>query len=110
MRLDGMTYGLMMVAIGAGTFLIRFSFIWLFGRGQVRPEVQRLLRFVPPAVLSALALPAFVYAPAAEFSFVSPRFLAGLVAAGVAAKSRSVLLTILSGMTTLWALTFLKTL
>ena len=48
---------LIMLGIGIGTFLLRFSFIWLFSRGEVHPTVQRVLRFVPASVLSALILP-----------------------------------------------------
>lgn len=103
MPLDSLTLWLTMVIIGTGTFLIRFSFIWLFGRGQISPVVQRVLRFVPAAVLSALIMPSFVLSQQAGFSFGNNhRMWAGIVAAVVAARSGNVLLTISAGMATLW--------
>lgn len=107
MRSDPLTIWLTMFAIGAGTFLIRFSFIWFFGRGDVRPAIQRVLRFVPPAVLTALILPSFVFSQHASFSIGNPRMWAGLVAAIVASRSRNILLTISAGMGTLWFYSFL---
>ena len=107
MRLDPATLWLTLLAIGLGTFLIRFSFIWIFGQGEVRPAVQRVLRFVPPAVLAALVLPAVVFPQQAPFSLENPRLWAGLVAAAVAWRTRSVLLTIAVGMVSLWMFSLL---
>ncbi|MGC8494924.1 MAG: AzlD domain-containing protein [Syntrophobacteraceae bacterium] len=90
------------LGIGLGSFLIRFSFLWLFGRGSVSPRVERVLRFVPASALSALVLPSFVFGQQAPFSFENPRLWAGAVAALIAWKSRSVLLTIAAGMVCLW--------
>ncbi len=100
----GLRLWLTMIVIGVGTFMLRFSFIWLFGRGKVRPEIEQLLKFVPAAVLAALALPAFVFS-SETFSYANPRLLAGLIAAIVAWRSRNVLLTISAGMGALWLMT-----
>ncbi len=98
-----------LLIIGFGTFMIRFSFFWLLGKGNLRPEVERILRFVPAAVLSALIMPSLVIPhEAANFSFLDERLLGGLVAAGVAWKTKNVLLTISSGMISLWLVLFLK--
>ena len=94
------------LVIGVGTFLLRFSFIWLFGRGKVRPEVQQVLRFVPAAVMAALAVPSIVFSSHGGFSWTNPRMLAGIVAAVVASRSRNVLLTITSGMVTFWLISY----
>lgn len=102
MRPDSTAIWLIMLTIGAGTFLIRFSFIWLFGRGEVRPGLQRVLRFVPAAVLSALIVPSFFLSQQAGFSLANHRMWAGLVAAVIASRSQNVLLTISAGMGTLW--------
>ena len=107
MRPESLPLWLALLAIGLGTFLIRFSFIWLFGRGTVRPEVQRVLRFVPPAVLAALVVPGLVFPPQAAFSFQNPRLWAGLIATLVAWRSRSVLATLAAGMGSLWLLSLL---
>ena len=80
--------------------------IAMSGRSDRFPEtVQRALRFIPPAIFAALAAPAFL-APE-DVIDVSPgnlRLLAGIVAALIAWKTRSVLWTIVSGMASLWIL------
>ncbi len=102
MQLEPSTVWLIMITIGIGTFLIRFSFIWFFGRAAVRPGIQRALRFVPAAVLSALILPSFALSEQVGFSFANHRMWAGLVAAVIAWRSRNILLTISVGMGALW--------
>ena len=107
MPIDAPTLWIIMMVIGAGTFLIRFSFIWLFGLGEVHPAVQRALRLVPPSVLSALVLPSIVFPQQAAFSMVSPRLWAGVIAALVAWRTKNVLYTIVSGMASLWLFSLL---
>jgi len=93
-----------MLAIGLGTFSLRLSFIELLDGVAVPHAVRRALRFVPPAVLSALVVPAVLLgstetAPPA----LSARVLAGLVALAIACWRRSVVWTLVGGMATLWA-------
>lgn len=107
MPYDSPTVWLILLVTGAGTFLIRFSFIWFFGRGKIRPEVQRVLRFVPAAVLSALIVPSFMLSSSAGFSFENHRMWAGLVAAAIASRSGNIMLIISAGMGTLWLCSFL---
>jgi branched-subunit amino acid transport protein len=90
---------------GLVTFLTRLSFIALLGRLEVPPLLTRALRFVPAAVLSAIIVPELVMRGGApEVSFRNPRLVAGLLAALVAWKTRSVGLTIAAGMLALWGL------
>ena len=97
-----MNIWIIMLLGGLLTFGMRLSFVYLLGRVEVPQAVQRSLRFVPPAVLSALVLPELLM-PAGhlDIGLGNPRWLAGLVAIIVAWRSRSVLLTILVGMTAL---------
>jgi branched-subunit amino acid transport protein len=89
---------------GLLTFLTRLSFIALLGRFETPPRLARALRFVPPAILSAVILPEVVMRQGAlALSPGNPRLLAGLAAALVAWLSRSVLATIAVGMAVLWA-------
>lgn len=96
------------VAIGIGTYAIRLSFIHLFGRLDEIPEpVERVLRFVPPAILAAFALPAFVTVESSlAATLLDERLLAGFVAGAVAWTTENVLATIATGMGTLWLLRF----
>lgn len=90
---------------GLVTFATRLSFIALLGRWEPPPLVQRALRLVPPAVLSAIIAPELVIrGQALDLSFGNARLFAGLVAALVALKTRNVLLTIAVGMGALWGL------
>ncbi len=102
MKFDSTSLWMIITAAGLGTFLVRFSFIWFLGREKVHPTLQRLLQFVPPAVLSALIMPSFVISPQGDFSFVNDRLWAGLIAALFAWKTKNVVLTIIVGLVALW--------
>jgi branched-subunit amino acid transport protein len=96
---------LILLAIGAITFLTRLSFILLFSRMEVPPFWQRALRFVPPAVLSAILFPELVMREGViDLSAGNERLLAGILAALVAWRTRNVLLTLAVGLVTLWVL------
>lgn len=95
----------MMVVAGAGTFLIRLSFILLVGEREIPAFWRQTLRFVPPAVLSAIILPELLIQNGQiDISLGNSRLLAGLLAAGVAWKTRSATWTIIIGMAALWLL------
>mgnify|MGYP000383304280 CR=1 FL=1 len=96
----------LIVVIGVATFLLRFSFIFLFGRvEEVPPRVRTALRFVPPAVFAALAVPAVVSIDGSLGATVTDdRFLAGTLAAVVAWRTESMAWTLAAGMGTLWLL------
>jgi len=92
-------------AVALVTFAFRVSLLHLFGRVEVPPSVERALRFVPPAVLAVLVLPALVYPEGAlDLSLTNARLWAGLLAAGTAWGTRSVVLTLAAGMLALWTL------
>ena len=101
------TLALWLTIAGAGavTFALRLSLIALLGRMEIPPLLGRALRFVPAAVLTAVVIPLLFYENGAlEVSLGNARLLAGLVAALIAWRSRSVPLTLGGGMATLWAL------
>lgn len=89
--------------IGLGTYLMRLSFVALFGRHGVPAVLEAPLRYVAPAVLAALVAPAVV-APGGVFDIGTgnPRVAAMVVAILVAIKTRSVIWTIMAGMGALW--------
>jgi len=90
---------------GLLTFLTRLSFIALLGRFETPPRLARALRFVPPAILSAVIVPEVVLRDGAlALSPGNPRLVAGLAAVAVAALTRNVLATIAAGMAVLWAM------
>ena len=102
-----MSIWLIMLIGGMLTFGMRLSFIYLLGRVNIPEGLRRSLRFVPPAVLSALVVPELLM-PAGQLdvSFDNHRWLAGLIAVLVAWRTKSILLTILAGMAALLILQF----
>ena len=88
------------------TFGGRYPVLALVGRLKLPEVVLRALRFVPPAVLSAIIFPAVFY-PDGErlmLGLDNPRILAVILAGLVAWRSKNLLLTIVVGMVALWVL------
>ena len=96
---------LVIAGAAAVTFMLRVSFIALLGRTGMPPSVERALRFVPAAVLTAFVIPLLIYENGAmQVSLGNERLLAGLIAALIAWRSGSVLFTLGGGMAALWVL------
>ncbi len=93
---------LVIVGLGLGTFLIRYSFIGIIGDRQLPEWVLRHLRYVPVAVLPGLVAPLVVW-PAATAGQLDPaRLSAAAVALMIGAVFRSTLGAIAGGMGTLY--------
>lgn len=87
------------------TYSVRLSVIVLLGDTAMPVLLRRALRYVPPAALSAIVFPAlFMPNDTLDLSPDNTRLLAGLVAAVIAWRSRSALLSIAGGMVLLWGL------
>lgn len=101
---------LVVVVIGVLTLTFRSLFIVLAGRFEIPPLLLRALRFVPPAVLSALIVPPLVFFDGQlqllGQGWLNERLLAGVLAGVVMWRSRNVLLAIVAGMVSLWILQF----
>lgn len=103
--MNGLSIWLLFILLALGTFALRFSFIYLFGKVEMPEWLRRALRFVPASVLAALVFPALAYPNGAlDLSLGNVRLLAGLGGALVAWKTKNVLWTILFGMLLLWVL------
>ena len=83
--------------LGVGTFLIRFSFLGLIGDRPLPDFLQRLLRYVPVAVLPALVAPQVVWPNATGGDFDPLRFAVGIITLGVGIVTRQVLAAIIAG-------------
>lgn len=89
---------------GAGTYAMRASFLAFAHRlATVPPPVARVLRQIPPAALAAIVAPALLR-PDGHLDLLQPTLLAGLVAAGVAWRTRNVGITVVVGIALLAAL------
>ena len=97
-----MTVWFTILTVGLLTFATRLSFILIFGRRKVPPRVRQSLRFVPPAVLTALIFPELLLPGGTlDISFGNERLVAGILAAVVAWYSKNVVATIVVGMSAL---------
>lgn len=89
-------------ALGVGTFLIRYSFLGLIGDRPLPPLAERLLRYVPVAVLPALVTPLVLSPQATGGDFDPARALAAVAALIVGAWQCSTMGAIAAGMGTLF--------
>jgi branched-subunit amino acid transport protein len=100
----------LMLTLGLATYAMRAAF-FVGCKRSLPHRLQQALRFVPPAVLAALALPALLSAGA---GFSLSRLIAGMVgllvaictAARPAWRNKSVLLTVVCGISAFWLLTW----
>ena len=100
-----LTFWLAILGAGAVTFALRLSLIALLGRVEVPPLLERALRYVPAAVLTAVVIPLLIFQDGAlEVSLGNERLIAGLLAALIAWRTRNVLLVLGGGMAALWTL------
>jgi branched-subunit amino acid transport protein len=100
----GATIWLVIFAVGAINYIARLSFIALFARREMPPLLDRALKHVPAAMLTAIVVPAVVFiAPGAlRLDLGNAKLIAAAAALAVAAWSRSTTLTIVVGMAVLW--------
>ncbi len=87
------------------TFAVRYPVLLLVGRMPLPQPVLRALKFVPAAVLTAIVVPAVLFDGNGRvvLDYTNAFLAAGVVSAGVAWRSRNLLLTIVAGMASLWA-------
>jgi len=104
---DKTTLWIVIVVLGAGTYLIRFSFLGLIGGRQLPDWVLRHLRFVAVAVLPGLIAPLVVW-PQATGGHPDPaRLTAALAAFAIGMWSRNVVASVVGGMAALYGMQFL---
>jgi branched-subunit amino acid transport protein len=100
---------LLILGMGMVTFAIRYPVLALVGKIPLPERVFEALRYVPPAVLAAIIMPSLLMPDGSTLAIhpQNTRLLAGLLAAGVAWKTRNLLLTTVLGMAALLALNWL---
>ena len=95
------------LVLGVGTYLIRWSFLGALGDRDLPGWVMRMLRYTPVAVLPALVAPLVVW-PAARGGAADPaRMAAAAATVAVGVLTRNVMLAILAGGITLAGLLYL---
>ncbi|MBL8397604.1 MAG: AzlD domain-containing protein [Candidatus Accumulibacter sp.] len=89
----------MIAGMSAVTFGIRYLLFAVADRLQLAPWLLGSLKFIPPAVLTAITVPAVVL-PNGEWDFspANPYLIAALVSLAAGVASRNLLVTITVGL------------
>lgn len=103
-----LTIWLVIFAVGAINYVSRLSFIAFFARRDMPPLLARALRHVPAAMLTAIVVPAAVFAAPGvlDLSPGNAKLVAALIAGFVAWRWQNTLSTIGVGMAALWLLRY----
>jgi len=102
MTMDADRIWLIIVGMGVGTYLIRFSFLGIIGDRRLTDWVLRHLRYTPVAVMPALVAPLVIW-PEATGGHPDPARLAAAVTTVVLGWStRNVFAAILGGAAVLY--------
>lgn len=95
------------VAIGVGTYLIRFSFLGLIGARRMPPLVLRLLRYTPVSVIPGMVAPLVIWPAATGGEPDLARGSAALVALALGLATRNTLMAMAGGAVTLYTMLYL---
>ncbi|WP_372841708.1 AzlD domain-containing protein [Phaeovulum sp.] len=94
------------IGLGVGTFLLRFSFLGTIGNRPLPEWVLRYLRYTPVAVLPGLVAPLVIWPAATEGVFDPARFLAALATVGIGIVTRNNFAAIVGGLVVLYLALF----
>ena len=96
-------FWLLIIVLAIGTWSMRAWPIILHGHVPHPPWLERVLKHVPVAALTALVIPGALYVhEGSAYSFAPARTLAAVAALLAAWRTRNVLATLAVGMGTLW--------
>jgi branched-subunit amino acid transport protein len=101
---------LVVLALGLGTFLIRYSFIGLFANRDMPAWLEHGLKLIVPAIFAAIVATG-LFISAGQFGGLAlwPRYAAAVIAFAVALKTKgNILATVGFGMLALHAITWLR--
>ena len=98
---------IIILALGAGTFLIRFSFLGFLGNRTLSPWLLRHLRYTAVGILPAMVTPLILWPEATEGQIDPVRIVAAALALGVGLWTKSAIWAIVAGMSGLWLLGYL---
>lgn len=106
-EIDTVTLWIVIVALGLGSFALRFVFIGLVGNRAMPAWLLRHLRYTAVAILPALVAPQVIWPAATDGAFDIPRAAAAVMTLAVGLVTRNVLLAIAGGAVTLYGLLYL---
>jgi len=100
--IDTTTFWIVSFALGLGTWLMRFSFLGIFGNRSLPDWAETYMRYVGAAVLPALVVPMVMW-PMATDGQTDPARIIAAAAALYAALRYGVMGALIAGMGVLWA-------
>ncbi len=95
------------IGLGLGSYMLRFTFIGLVGKRQMPPWMLRHLRYTAVAILPALIAPKVLWPDATGGDPDPARLAAAAITLAVGLWTRNVLAAISAGAVTLYALLYL---
>ena len=102
---------LLILGMAIVTFAARYPVLALVSKINLPPSLLSALKFIPPAVLTAIIVPALLLprGDSVDFSLTNDYWIAGLVTTLVAWRTKNLLLTLGVGMAALWGWRLLLT-
>ena len=101
------TIWMIIVALGVGTFTIRFSFLGLLGDRELPDWLLRHLRYTAVAILPALVTPMVLWPNATGGQTDPARLTAAILALAVGYWTKNAIATIATGLAVLFVLQWL---
>lgn len=101
-----LTIWTVIVLLGIGTFLIRWSFLGALGNRDLPQWFMRMLRYTPVAVLPALVAPLVMWPAATDGQPEPARLSAAFVTVAIGILTKNVILAILGGAITLFGMLY----
>ncbi len=106
--MSGLPFWTVILGLGIGTFLIRFSFLGVIGRRAMPEWVLRHLRYTAVAVLPGLVAPLAIWPQATGGEPDAARLLAAAATVAAGLWTRSVLGAMAAGAAVLYAVLALQ--
>lgn len=94
------TIWIVLIISTIGTFLLRYSFLWLNDKIQFSDTAAEWLKLIPATAIVALIVPALMASPSVLEG--GSKLCSSIVAILIMWKTRSSTLTLVIGMATLW--------
>lgn len=93
---------LIILALGAGTFVVRFSFLGILGNRALPAWVLRHLRYTAVGILPAMVTPLVLWPQATGGQMDASRIIAATLALAVGLWTKNAIWAIVVGMASLW--------
>lgn len=95
---------LLVLGMAIVTFAARYPVLALVSKVNLPPSLLSALKFIPPAVLTAIIVPTLLLprGDTVDFSLSNDYLIAGLLTTLVAWRTKNLLLTLGIGMAALW--------